>query len=205
MSEIGNGRLVADQLGAGSVAARSAFGEAPGGPYPMGLMAILATAAMLFAAFTAALLVRRTGGDWVRVELPPVVWLNTALLLASSAAVELARRAIRRGAPPLAALRLATGGVLGVLFLAGQVLVWRALAARGVYLPTSPHAAFFYMLSAVHGAHVLGGLGALGWTLRRALRGAYSPAHHAGLTHAAIFWHFVGGVWIYLLVVLSAL
>lgn len=205
MSESGNARLVADQLGAGRVAARSAVGEAPGGPYPMGLMAILATVAMLFAAFTAALLVRRTGGDWARVELPPVVWLNTALLLASSAAVELARRAIRRGAPPLAALRLAAGGVLGVLFLGGQVLAWRALAARGVFLPTSPHAAFFYMLSAVHGAHVLGGLGALGWALGRTVRGAYSPARYTGLTHAAIFWHAIGGVWVYLLVVLSTL
>jgi cytochrome c oxidase subunit 3 len=171
----------------------------------MGLIAILATVGMLFAAFTAALLVRRTGGDWARVDLPPIVWVNATIILASSGAVELARRAVRLGAQPLAVPRLAAGGLLGVLFLAGQILAWRALAARGGFLPTNPYAAFFYMLSAVHGAHVLGGLAALGWTLRRMMRGAYSPAHHAGLTHAAIFWHFVGGVWIYLLVVLSTL
>jgi len=205
VNEDGNGRPVTDELATGGVAARSPVGEAPGGPYPIGLMAILATAAMLFAAFTAALLVRRTGGDWARVELPPIVWVNAALLLASSAAVELGRRAVRRGALPLAAPRLATGGILGALFLAGQILAWRALAARGGFLPTNPYAAFFYMLSAVHGVHVLGGLGGLGWTLRRTIQGAYSPARHTGLTHAAIFWHFVGGVWIYLLVVLSTL
>ncbi len=175
------------------------------GPYPMGLMAILATVAMLFAAFTAALLVRRTGSDWTPVSLPPIIWLNTLLLIASSAAVELGRASVRRDALHGSARWLAIASLLGVLFLAGQIVAWRMLAARGVFLPTNPHAAFFYMLSAVHGAHVIGGLTALVWTLRRALRGAYTRARHAGLTHAAIFWHFVGGVWVHLLVLLSTL
>ncbi len=174
-------------------------------PYPIGLGAILATVAMLFAAFTAALLVRRTGTDWVRVPLPPVVWANTAVLLASSAAVEVARAAARRGALEQLVRWLAATALLGVLFLGGQVVAWRTLAAQGVLLPTSPYAAFFYLLSAVHGAHVLGGLGALGWTLRRARGGAYSRDRHAGLTQAAVYWHFVGGVWVYLLAALSAL
>jgi cytochrome c oxidase subunit 3 len=82
-------------------------------------------------------------------------------------------------------------------------VAWKALIAQGVFLPSSPHAAFFYMLSAVHGAHVIGGLGALGWTLNRAFRGAYTATTHTGLTHAAIYWHFVGALWIYLLILLS--
>lgn len=181
-------------------------GDAPHqGPYPIGLGAILATVAMLFSAFTAALLVRRTGTDWVRVPLPPIVWANTAVLLASSAAVEVARAAVRRGALQGLVHWLLVACLLGALFLGGQVVAWRMLAARGVFLPTSPYAAFFYVLSAVHGAHVLGGLGALGWTLRRARRGGYSRERHAGLTHAAVYWHFVGGVWVYLLAVLSTL
>ena len=171
----------------------------------MGLMAILATVAMLFAAFTAALLVRRTGTDWSPVRLPPIVWINTALLVASSAAVELARASVRRAGVFGPVRWLAIASLLGTLFLAGQVIAWLTLAARGVFLPTNPHASFFYMLSAVHGAHVLGGIGALAWTLRRATCGAYTAGHHVGLTHAAIFWHFVGGVWVYLLVVLSTL
>jgi cytochrome c oxidase subunit 3 len=73
---------------------------------------------------------------------------------------------------------------------------------QGVFLPTSPHAAFFYMLSAIHGAHVLGGLGALAWTLRKALKGAYSAHQYRGLSHVAIYWHFVGAIWIYLLLLL---
>ena len=91
------------------------------------------------------------------------------------------------------------------VLLAGQMVAWRSLAAQGVFLPSNPHAAFFYMLSAVHGLHVVGGLGALTWTLRRAAGGAYTASNHDGLTHAAIFWHFMGGVWIYLLALLSTL
>lgn len=194
--------------GSGAAATISGDGErgAPRpGPYPVGLAGILATVGMLFTAFTAALLVRRTGGDWTSLPLPPIIWANTAVLLASSAAVELARAQLRRERPDRLAGWLALAGLLGVLFLSGQIVAWRMLAARGVFLPTSPNAAFFYMLTAVHGAHVLGGLGALGWTLRRAARGAYTRARHAGVTHAATYWHFVGGVWVYLLTLLSTL
>ena len=179
-------------------------GDRPSGPYPMGLMGVLATVAMLFAAFTAAILVRRTGTDWTRVVLPTIVWMNTGLLVASSVALERARAQLRRGASDHV-WWLGTAGVLGGLFLAGQVVAWRTLAAQGVFLPSSPHASFFYMLSAVHGLHVLGGLGALIYTLRRALTGVYTTTNYDGLTHAAIFWHFVGAVWIYLLVLLSTL
>ena len=174
-------------------------------PYPIGLAAVLVTVGMLFAAFTAALLVRRTGTDWTPVALPPIVWVSTVILVVSSGAVELARAAVRRGDSRRCARWLAVAGLLGVAFLAGQVAAWRLLALSGVFLPSNPHAAFFYVLSAVHAAHLLGGLVALGWTLRWAARGAYTAEHHAGLTHAAIYWHFVGGVWVYLLIVLSTL
>ncbi len=175
------------------------------GPYPVGLAAVLATVSMLFVAFTSALLVRRTGSDWVPVELPAIVWLNTAVLIASSAAVELARAGLRRDDSSRTTLWLAIAGALGLLFLLGQVLAWRELAVRGVFLPSNPHAAFFYVLTALHGAHLLGGLAALGVTLRRAASGAYTATSHAGFTHAAIYWHFMGGVWLFLLAVLTTL
>jgi cytochrome c oxidase subunit 3 len=171
----------------------------------MGLMAILATVGMLFAAFTAALLVRRTGADWTPLELPTIVWINAVVIVASSVLVEFSKRALRQGDGALAPIWLAMGSVLGLVFLAGQLVAWRALIAQGVLLPSSPHASFFYMLSAVHGAHVLGGLGALAWTLKRAFAGAYQASSHVGLTHAAIYWHVVGALWIYLLILLSVL
>lgn len=174
-------------------------------PYPMGLMGILATVAMLFAAFTAALLMRRTGSDWSPVALPGIVFYNTLLIVCSSVAVELSRARVRQGRSAGAPLWLGIAAALGALFLLGQIVAWQALAARGVFLPSNPHASFFYMLSAVHGAHVVGGLVALSWTLRRAVRSAYTSTDYAGMTHAAIYWHFVGAVWLYLLVLLSTL
>ena len=104
---------------------------------------VLATVAMLFAAFTAAILVRRTGTDWDRVALPSIVWLNTIVFGVSSVLVERARSAIRRGISPLAVRQLDAAFVFGVLFLVGQLAAWYALRRQGVFLPSNPHASFF--------------------------------------------------------------
>ena len=152
------------------------------------LLSFLATVVMLFAAFTAAYLIRRTAADWGRVDLPRVFWLNTAVLIASSGTIELARRRSDRR------WLLATTA-LGLLFLGGQLLGWRTMAANGVFLPTHPHSAFIYMLTAVHGLHLLGGLGALLYAILRATS--------VGL--CATYWHFVDAVWIYLLIMLTVL
>jgi cytochrome c oxidase subunit 3 len=175
------------------------------GPYPMGLMGLLATVTMLFAAFTAALLMRRAGSDWIPVELPWVSWPATAVIALSSLTLERARRAAGEAGGAGVTHWLGATTVLGGAFLIGQAMSWRLLAARGVFLPTSPHAAFFYLLTAVHGAHVLGGLGALAWVTRRASRSARVGGGRTGLDHAAVYWHFVGGVWTYLLVLLLTL
>lgn len=184
---------------------RYSTGAAAGEPYPIGLLVILVTVAMLFSAFTAALLVRRTGADWAPIAWPPLVWANTGVLLLSSWALERARAAARANALQAIGHRLAAAAALGFLFLAGQLVLWRALAARGVFLASGPHASFVYLLSAVHGAHVLGGIGALAWAFGRARAGAYSAASHQGLTQTAIYWHFVGIVWLWLFALLSTL
>ena len=193
---------------AGAIPLERAVGSGRGhssthsGLYPIFLLAVLATVTMLFVAFTAALLVRRSGSDWISVQLPGMVWANALVILASSALLEMSRRSLRVGEESLAPLWLGLAAALGVAFLGGQLATWSSLMQQGVFLPTGPHAAFFYMLSAVHGAHVLGGLGALAWTLRNALSGAYSAQQHRGVSHAAIYWHFVGAIWIYLLFLL---
>ncbi|MFQ5843576.1 MAG: heme-copper oxidase subunit III [Planctomycetota bacterium] len=152
------------------------------------LAGVLATVGMLFAAFTAAYLERRGGGDWQRTALPGILWINTLVIVASSVTLEAGRRRAGRGWIRLTA-------VLGLAFLAGQVVAWRRLAAAGVFLPTRPHASFFYTLSAVHGVHLLGGIVALGAGLRRP----------AVLGLCAAYWHFVGAVWLYVLAVLNLL
>jgi len=149
------------------------------------LVAFLATVVMLFAGFTSAFLIRRTGSDWQPVALPRLAYANTLVLVAASVLLELARR---RASP--AALR--AGLACGLLFLAGQVQVWRLLEGRGMFLSDTPEGAFFFLLSAVHGVHLLGGVGALTWQLVR----GDTPRL------VAAYWHFLGLVWLYVLLLL---
>lgn len=168
-----------------------------------GLWAFLATVAMLFAGFTSAYLVRQTtGSDWSSLPVPPVLYFNTAALFASSLTLERARAELRRTQPAAAKGWLAATLALGLVFLFGQLLAWRGLAAYGLFLPSNPHASFFYVLTAVHAAHVLGGLVALVVTSLAAWRNRVArPADHR-LKLCAIYWHFVGGAWLYLFLVL---
>lgn len=174
-------------------------------PYAVGLMAIIATVTMLFVAFTAALLVRRAAADWVRIDLPGILWWNTAVVLASSLTAELCRRAVGGDARTLAQRWMVVTLGLGLAFLTGQGAAWWALAQRGVFLPTSPYASFFYVLSAVHGAHLLAGLTALGWCWRRVRMGAYGTFQLRALAHVTVYWHFVAGIWLYVFVLLQTL
>jgi cytochrome c oxidase subunit 3 len=147
------------------------------------LFAFLATVVMLFAGFTSAWLIRRTGSDWGRLELSPLAYVNTAVLLVSSFTLELARGRNRRR--HALALTLA----LGLAFLAGQVALWRALSSAGTFVTGTPQGAFLFLLSAVHGLHLLGGLAALAWiALRRS-----APRL------AAVYWHFLALTWLYVL------
>src|SRR5258708_12590221 len=104
-----------------------------------GLMVLLAAVVMFFAALTSAFIVRRgLSSDWEHTELPRMLFLSTTILLASSAVLELARRALKAGRRE-SFNRLWTGGsILGILFLAGQYAAWLQLPAHGTYLPTNP-------------------------------------------------------------------
>ncbi len=169
----------------------------------VGLLAALATTTMLFAGFTSAYLVRRSGADWQPVSLPGILWLNTGLLLSSSAAIEITRSRMHKGQTEAVKLWLGIAAVLGVGFLAGQILAWRQLVAQGVYLPTSAHSSFFYVLTGLHGLHLLGGVMALLYALGRVSWASPGPSTASVIRLSAIYWHFVDGLWLYLFVLLS--
>jgi cytochrome c oxidase subunit III len=166
-----------------------------------GLLAFMGTVSMLFVGFTSAYIVRRASADWRPLAAPPLLWVNSIVLLASSATLEGARRRFRdwdlRGAQGFVA---ATGG-LGLLFVIGQLGAWRALAAQGVFLASNPHSSFFYMLTGLHALHLLGGLVWFATAAFRMRRMAYAPGTDA-LGLFALYWHFLSALWLYLLYLL---
>ena len=176
----------------------------PGRTYRTGMWLALVGIVMFFAAFTSALVVRQgLGGNWGSTPVPRLLWLNTLALLASSATLEFSKRDLaRRAARGFTLWLYATAG-LGVIFLAGQFAAWRELADRGVYLASNASASFFYLLTAAHAIHLAGGVAALGYLLARARAIAAGEQRRAALDATAIYWHFMDGLWIYLLILLS--
>ena len=166
-----------------------------------GLMVLLAATTMAFAAFTSAFVVRRgMSNDWVATPLPRIVWANTAILLVSSLLLELARRAVKSGRRTGFNRYWTAGTVLGALFLAGQALAWRQLNAEGIFVSSNPSSSFFYLLTATHGVHIVGGLTALVYVDIQALTLRLGPGKRTAVDVSTMFWHFVDGLWIYLMV-----
>jgi cytochrome c oxidase subunit 3 len=166
-----------------------------------GLFVLLAASTMVFAAFTSAFVVRRgLSDDWASVPKPPILFVNTAVLLASSVFLDLSRRSLKahdRGRFNLW-WSIATG--LGIAFLVGQAYAWRVLKEAGFYVATNPSSSFFYVLTAAHAFHLLGGVVALVYVDVQALRLQLGPAKRTAIDVTAIFWHFLDGLWVYLMV-----
>jgi cytochrome c oxidase subunit 3 len=119
------------------------------------------------------------------------------VLVLSSVTLEAARRRLRGWDLPGTQAWMAGTGVLGALFLAGQVAAWRELAAQGVFLASNPHSSFFYVLTGLHALHLLGGLVWFTVSLWRLRHLAYTPGSDA-LGLFATYWHFLTVLWVYL-------
>ena len=165
-----------------------------------GLFVLLAATTMAFAAFTSAFVVRRgMSNDWVDFRMPRILWINTAVLLVSSVLLELARRSLKTGRRSDFNRYWTAGTILGVVFLLGQAWAWRELWVAGIFVATNPSSSFFYLLTAAHGLHIAGGLAALGYVDVQALRLRLGPGKRTAVDVTAVFWHFIDGLWIYLM------
>ena len=175
-------------------------GDARGASF-IGLYVLLAASVMVFVAFSGAFVFRRgLSGDWASMPKPPILFLNTAILLASSLALEVARRALKAGLRSKFNAWWSVGAVLGVVFLFGQALAWQRLKDLGIYMATSPSSSFFYILTASHAFHLVGGVAALIYVAVRSLSASLGPARRTVIDISAIFWHFLDGLWVYLMV-----
>jgi cytochrome c oxidase subunit III len=164
----------------------------------VGIISIL----MFFMALASAFLVRKSSSaDWVPVRIPPLLWINTIVLLASSGTIELARKRLAIRDLPGFKRYWNFSTVLGVLFLAGQVMAWRQLESQGIYLASNPASSFFYIFTGAHGLHLLGGVGALLYVaIRNFDLTKVSRSVAAEVT--SYYWHFLDALWIFLLLLL---
>ena len=171
--------------------------------YRTGIWIALAPIVMMFVAFSSAYIVRRgLGDDWQPLELPSILWLNTALLAASSLALERSRDCLNRGLPERFNRWWSATTALGVAFLLGQLGAWWQLDARGVYLASNPSSSFFYLLTAAHGLHLLGGEVALLYVAFQAARVGLGPTRRTAVDVTAVYWHFLGGLWVFIFLLL---
>jgi cytochrome c oxidase subunit III len=166
-----------------------------------GLYVLLAASTMVFAALTSALVVRRgLSDDWLSMPKPTILWVNTGVLLASSIALEIARRALHSGARGKFNGWWTLGTALGMAFLCGQAVAWKQLNDSGVFIASNPANSFFYVFTFAHAFHLLGGVSALFYVDIQALRLSLGPAKRTAIDVSAIFWHFLDGLWLYLMV-----
>jgi cytochrome c oxidase subunit 3 len=170
----------------------------------IGLRVFLAVAGSLFALLFSAYAMRMAMADWRTLPVPPVLWVNTTLLIFASIALQTAVVAARRDDVAAVRSTLLVACVSSFAFLVGQVLAWGQLAASGYFAASNPANAFFYLITAIHGLHVLGGLVALGRTTTRAFDGpGPSPLRTIGKLRLSVelcatYWHFLLLVWLVL-------
>ncbi len=181
--------------------------ESSANRYRIGMWVALASILMLFTALSSAYIVRAaSANDWQPLSMPRILLLSTALIVLSSGTLEAARRKLKDTVNDSHKRWLLLTVALGVGFLASQWFAWRQLVRQGVYVTSNPHSSFFYVLTATHAVHLLGGLAALGYlSLRRRAPRDNAQAvlkAQAGADAVTLYWHFMDFLWVYLFVLL---
>ena len=171
-------------------------------PGKLGLGVLLAVITSMFGLFFSAYVQRMELDDWSRVQEPSILWINTVVLVLASVAMNQALRGARRDDVLATRRALIAAGLLSFVFLAGQLLAWDQLRDAGFYMRGNPAAAFFYLLTAIHGFHLIGGLWVWGRTSSR-LRGAAKVGEfRLRVALCTVYWHFLLLVWLFLFALL---
>ncbi len=163
----------------------------------IGLGVFLAVVGSLFALLIGAYSMQMNMADWRPLPGPKLLWLNTGVLILSSVALQWAQVAAHRGQMDGVRAGLLAGGASALAFLAGQLLAWQQLTAAGYFLATNPAYTFFYLITGVHGLHLLGGLVALGRTTDKVWRGFEVDQVRLSVELCALYWHFLLLVWVF--------
>jgi len=170
---------------------------------------LLVVVMMTFGGLCAAYVVTATNKalEWHPFELPVQVWISTIIILVSSFVYHRGKAALDAFDQSAAKKWLTVTAALGAAFISSQLLAWIELSQRGLYFSNNPYAGFFYILTAVHALHVLGGVIALGSVVIGSWNGIYSDDRWIRMQSlgqvVGWYWHFMGGVWLVIFVLLG--
>lgn len=183
------------------VSVAQGFGKNKIHPKKLALWFGCASITMMFVAFTSAYIVRQAAGNWLEFRLPDIFFLNTLVILLSSITLHSSYLAFKSGKVKRYRGLLVISLILGLAFLAFQYQGWLALQAIGVELNTNPSGSFVYVISGVHAAHIIGGIGAIIVAIIQAflLKYKVTPARKLRFELTLTYWHFVDFLWLYLL------
>ena len=176
----------------------------------VGLWIFLAVVTSLFSIFLVLYSERSTYPDWQPLPTPQLLWINTIFLVLGSVAFQRARGAAKREGLSGVKINLTAGGLSTIAFLVGQVIAWRQLSASGYFLATNPANTFFYVLTGLHGLHLLGGLWVWARTTSQVWRGLESldvtqiAAVRLSVQLCSVYWHYLLLLWLVLFYMLSS-
>lgn len=165
-------------------------------PAKMGLWVFLVVVTSIFALFVSAYFIRMELSDWRPLPDPGLLWVNTILLLLGSAAFQRARSASQKGPLQTIKTSLIAAGVFTVLFLTGQLWAWQQLGASGYFVDANPANAFFYVITALHGLHMLGGLWVWGKTTVKVFSDVAPERISLSVELCTIYWHYLLLIWL---------
>ncbi len=162
------------------------------------LWLFMASIIMLFAAMTSAYIVRQSEGNWLDFELPGLFWITTIIILLSSLTMHWGYISAKRDNLETTKTAMIITTLLGILFLVGQYLGWGALVDQDVYFIGNPSGSFLYVLTGLHGAHIIAGILFLLIILRATFKYEVHSKNMNLMEMGVTFWHFLGGLWLYL-------
>ncbi|HYG37445.1 MAG TPA: cytochrome c oxidase subunit 3 [Cytophagales bacterium] len=171
-------------------------------PHKFALWLFIITIIMIFASLTSAYIVRAADGNWVEFDLPQVLWLNTIALFASSLTMHWAYISAKRNNLGTLKLAISITLVLGAAFVIGQFFAWKDLVAMEIFFTGNPSGSFLYILTGVHGFHLITGLAFLIIVLISSFKYKIHSKNLTKIEICATYWHFLDGLWIYLFVFL---
>jgi cytochrome c oxidase subunit III len=161
---------------------------------------------MLFAGFTSAYIVSMAEGEWLYFDLPTSFVYSTTVIILSSISLFLSWFFVGKNNQQLSSIMLGITLIFAFLFVYFQFEAWKTLVNQGIYFAgkeSSRSGSYLYVLSGLHLVHLFGGIIGLLVTFFKSLRKMYSPENKLGIELCSIYWHFLGGLWIYLYLFLN--